>query len=270
MLRLLPLLLLLAACSAPEPSFPSGAAADYQLGGAYLPPAGVTLVVRDRAAEPASDVYNVCYVNGFQSQPEDRAEWLADHPELVLHSDGEPLVDENWPDELILDTSTETNRTRLASIVGAAIDDCAGFDAVELDNLDSYLRSAGALTMEDNLAFATALVSHAHEAGLAVGQKNTAELGARGRDEAGLRLRRHRGMRALVGMRDLRGCVRGPRGGHRVHRRLAGPGGRVRRRGPAEVDHRAGPRPGAQRRSRLVLPPLRLSCLAGGPPSTAG
>lgn len=184
MLRLLPLVLL-AACSAPEPSFPSGAAADYQLGGAYPPPAGVTLVVRDRTADPASDVYNVCYVNGFQSQPQDRAEWLADRPELVLHSDGEPLVDENWPDELILDTSTETNRARLVSIVGAAIDDCAGFDAVELDNLDSYLRSAGALTLEDNLAFATALVSHAHEAGLAVGQKNTAELGARGRDEAG-------------------------------------------------------------------------------------
>ena len=184
MLRLLPLLLL-AACSAPEPSFPSGASADYQLGGAYPPPPGVTLVVRDRTADPAPDVYNVCYVNGFQTQPADRAEWLADHPDLVLYSDGEPLVDENWPDELILDTSTEANRTRLATIISESIDDCAGFDAVELDNLDSYLRSAGALTLEDNLAFATALVSHAHDAGLAVGQKNTAELGARGRDEAG-------------------------------------------------------------------------------------
>lgn len=185
MLRLLPLLLL-AACAAPaEPSFPAGAAADYQLGGAYPPPPGVTLVVRDRTADPAPDVYNVCYVNGFQSQPADRERWLAEDPELVLYADGEPLVDENWPDELILDTSTAANRTRLADIVGAAIDDCTGFDAVELDNLDSYLRSAGALTLADNLAFAKALVSHAHEAGLAVGQKNTAELGTRGRDEAG-------------------------------------------------------------------------------------
>lgn len=184
MLRLLPLLLL-AACAAPEPSFPSGAAADYQLGGAYPPPAGVTLVVRDRTADPAPDVYNVCYVNGFQTQPADRAEWLQDHPELVLYSDGEPLVDENWPDELILDTSTPENRTRLTAIIGSAIDDCVGFDAVELDNLDSYLRSAGALSLSDNLAFAQDLVAYAHEAGLAVGQKNTAELGTRGRDEAG-------------------------------------------------------------------------------------
>lgn len=185
MLRFLPLLLL-AACAAPaEPTFPSGAAADYQLGGAYPPPAGVTLVVRDRTADPAPDVYNVCYVNGFQSQPEDRAEWLAERADLVLRSGGEPLADENWPDELILDTSTEANRTRLAGIIGEAIDDCAGFDAVELDNLDSYRRSAGVLTLADNLAFATALVSHAHESGLEVGQKNTAELGTRGRDEAG-------------------------------------------------------------------------------------
>jgi len=184
-LRFLPLLLVATACAAPEPAFPAGAAADYQLGGAYPPPAGVTLVVRDRTADPAPDVYNVCYVNGFQSQPADRADWLTGRPELVLHTDGEPLVDENWPDELILDTSTAANRTRLTEIVGSAIDDCAGFDAVELDNLDSYLRSAGALTLEDNLALATALVAHAHEAGLAVGQKNTAELGTRGRDEAG-------------------------------------------------------------------------------------
>lgn len=177
---------LLAGCAAPaEPGFPGGAPFDYQLGGAYPPPAGVELVVRDSTAEPAAGLYNVCYVNAFQTQPADRARWLTEHPDLVLRDPaGEPLTDENWPDELILDTR---RADAVADLLAPTIETCGdrGFDAVELDNLDSYLRSAGVLTLDDNLALARELVDRAHDAGLTAGQKNTAELGGRGRAEAG-------------------------------------------------------------------------------------
>lgn len=56
---------------------------------------------------------------------------------------------------------------------------------MEFDNLDSYGRSGGRLDVEDALAFAALLVAEARKLGLPAGQKNTAELGARGRDEAG-------------------------------------------------------------------------------------
>lgn len=192
------LVLTLAACSA-EPDtvtvpaksgtgFPAGAAADYQLGGAYPPPPGVSLLVRDSTATPATGLYNVCYVNGFQTQPADRALWLDQRRDLVLFgADQAPLIDPNWPDELVLDTSSPAKRDRLATIFTSTITTCAkaGFDAVEIDNLDSYTRSAGALTTADNLAFATTLAGLAHGAGLSIGQKNSAELGSQGKEQAG-------------------------------------------------------------------------------------
>jgi len=52
--------------SAPVPP-PGGGGLDYQLGGAYDPPAGVDIVVRDSTDEPAAGVYSVCYLNGFQT-----------------------------------------------------------------------------------------------------------------------------------------------------------------------------------------------------------
>ena len=106
---------------------------------------------------------------------------------MLSGPDGEPVIDPDWPDELLLDTSTEQHRTRLAEIIGGTVADCAarGFDSVELDNLDSYTRSDGALDADDNLAFARLLVDGAHGAGLAVAQKNAPDLGARGKDEAG-------------------------------------------------------------------------------------
>jgi hypothetical protein len=190
-LRVIELLLLVAlvtGCAGADGGFPGRAVVDYQLGGAYPPPAGVTLVVRDSTAEPAEGLYNVCYVNGFQTQPGERDRWLAERRDLVLSgTDGSPLADPDWPDELIADTSTPERRDRLAEVVGAVVDRCAdtGFDAVEIDNLDSYSRSEGALTVEDNLAFAAVLARRAHDRGLEIGQKNAAELGTRARDEAG-------------------------------------------------------------------------------------
>jgi len=163
--------------------FPAGAGFDYQLGASYDPPAGTTVVVRDSTAEPAAGAYGVCYVNGFQTQP--GVEWPE---ELLVHdSSGGLLVDPGWPDEHLFDLARADTRQAVAARMADTIDDCAadGYDAVEFDNLDSYGRSEGAFDLDDAVAYATLLVGHAHEAGLAAAQKNTAELEARGRDEIG-------------------------------------------------------------------------------------
>lgn len=153
---------------------PAGAAPDYQLGGAYPPAAGVGIIGRDRSDEPAAGVYSICYVNGFQTQPGELGGWPSD---LLLRDAGGTVFDPDWPDEALLDTSTQEKRGRIAEIVGPWIEGCAasGFSAVEFDNLDSYTRSDGALSLEDNLALATSFVGIAHGAGLAAGQKNAAE-----------------------------------------------------------------------------------------------
>lgn len=151
---------------------------DYQLGGPYAPPAGVTTVERDLTEEPAGLGYDICYVNGFQTQPDASALFAAEHPELLVQDAGEPLADPGWPDEYLFDTSTPENRDALAALVGGWIAGCAdaGYDAVEIDNLDSYTRSGGALAEADNLALAVAFAEAAHREGLAIAQKNTAEL----------------------------------------------------------------------------------------------
>lgn len=154
---------------------------DYQLGGAYAPPAGVTVVERDRTAKPAKAGYDICYVNGFQTQPDASAQTARAHPGLLLRVHSTPVADPGWPDEYLFDTATARARSALAALVGPWIRDCAraGFDAVEIDNLDSYTRSKGALTSADNLAMATEYARIAHDAGLAIAQKNTADLSAR-------------------------------------------------------------------------------------------
>ena len=162
---------------------PAGAQYDSQLGGAYPTPAGSEIISRDREAAPAAGLYNVCYVNAFQTQPQETAWWIANHPDLLLRQNGNWAEDANWPGEILLDTSTGAKRTALATIVSAWITKCAddGYDAIEADNLDSYSRSNGALRIEDNLTFATQLVAHAHALGLAFGQKNSGELAGRGK-----------------------------------------------------------------------------------------
>ncbi|MET0767606.1 MAG: endo alpha-1,4 polygalactosaminidase [Aeromicrobium sp.] len=52
--------------------------------------------------------------------------------------------------------------------------------AVEPDNLDSWTRSMGRLTTSHTISFGKRLVREAHEAGVAIAQKNTPELSARG------------------------------------------------------------------------------------------
>ncbi|MFC5902625.1 endo alpha-1,4 polygalactosaminidase [Streptomyces zhihengii] len=188
------LLLLTAACTADPGGGPdgrsaaahdevrppaAGAAFDYQLGGAYPPPDGVLAVARDRTDGPAAGLYNVCYVNAFQTQPDEAVDWWREnHPDLLLRdADGEPVVDEDW-DEPLLDISSKEKRTALLGVVGPWIDGCAedGYDAVEPDNLDSFTRSEGLLTADHAIAFARLLSDRAHAKGLAIAQKNTAEL----------------------------------------------------------------------------------------------
>ncbi|MBD3756809.1 MAG: endo alpha-1,4 polygalactosaminidase [Microbacterium sp.] len=161
---------------------PAGGEFDYQLGGAYDPPAGVEVVARDRTASPADGVYSICYVNGFQTQPGELALWPDDL--LLRGDDGAPLYDPDWPDEAIVDTRRADD---VARIVVPWIRGCAdaGFDAVEFDNLDTYTRTGGSLNLDDNLALARLLVQAAHAEGLATGQKNAAEDAALLRDEAG-------------------------------------------------------------------------------------
>jgi hypothetical protein len=157
---------------------PANAVFDYQIGGSYAPPSGVTVVSRDSAATPAAGLYNICYVNAFQAQPGDESWWKTNHPGLLLRdAKGNPVVDQDW-DELLLDFSTDAKRAELTTIVGGWMAQCAakGFQAVEPDNLDSYTRSKGLLTQSQAMAYATSLATRAHAVGLAVGQKNTAEL----------------------------------------------------------------------------------------------
>jgi hypothetical protein len=179
-------LVVLAGCSGPPgtgvpevSAFPVGARVDYQLGGAYPPEDGVRGVVRDRTAAPVVGLWSACYVNAFQTQP-GSGDWPED---LILHdTSGARVADPEWPDEHLLDISSPSKRDQVVVIVGAWIEECAadGYSAVELDNLDSYTRSRGLLDVDDAAATARILVDRAHEAGLAVGQKNAPELAGAG------------------------------------------------------------------------------------------
>jgi hypothetical protein len=157
----------------PEP-LPVGTDVDYQLGGATAVPDHVGIVVRDRQDTPVSGRYNVCYVNGFQTQRVEHRFWKR-HSGLLLRRDGQPVVDASWG-EWLLDIRTASKRERLAAIVGRWIRGCAadGFVAVELDNLDSFTRSHGLLSRRQAVRYARLLVREAHDHGLAAGQKNLA------------------------------------------------------------------------------------------------
>jgi hypothetical protein len=157
---------------------------DYQIGGAYPPRSSVAIVDRDRGASPVPGKYNICYVNAFQTQPDEAAFWTGSHSDLLLRTaNGKYLADPDWPGEYLLDTSSAAKRTGLAAILNGWIDGCAskGFQAIEPDNLDSWTRSKHLLNQADNVALATLLARHAHAKGLAIAQKNTTELGRTGK-----------------------------------------------------------------------------------------
>jgi hypothetical protein len=160
---------------------PPGARFSYQIGGAFPPAQGVTVVDRDWHDPPAAGRYSICYVNAFQAQPEALGWWRAHHRNVLLYARGQPVVDESWNEQLF-DTSTATKRAELAAVVGRWIARCAraGYHAVEPDNLDSWSRSRGRLTRAQNLALARLLIRRAHRDGLAIAQQNAADIGSAG------------------------------------------------------------------------------------------
>ncbi|GAA2239479.1 endo alpha-1,4 polygalactosaminidase [Promicromonospora sukumoe] len=162
---------------------------DYQLGTAYELDGGLDVVVRDATAQPADGAYGICYVNGFQTQPGQADLWLGDNEDLLLHdAAGELVIDPDWPDEYILDPSTEEQRDRILDLLGPVLTGCAdaGFSGVEIDNLDTWTRfddpDTGLIEEDAALALAGAYIDLAHGAGLAIGQKNAAEATTAGRE----------------------------------------------------------------------------------------
>ncbi|MBR7677677.1 endo alpha-1,4 polygalactosaminidase [Streptomyces daliensis] len=163
---------------------PTHADFDYQIGGAYTPPDGVEVVSRAHESTPADGLYNICYVNAFQTQPGAEEEWDSD---LLLRDDaGEVVYDSEWG-EAVLDLTTKDKRERIAKKVNGWVDECAekGFQAVEPDNYDTFDRYADYLTPEQAKSLLGLIADHAHERNLAVAQKNTVELSA-DRESVGL------------------------------------------------------------------------------------
>lgn len=182
-------LLLAASCgSVDEPTpvrvLPADAAFDYQIGGDYDPPTGTVVVTRDWFfGEAFTDGYAICYINAFQTQndvagidrPDERSNW----PEALVLSGFED--DPNWAGEYLIDISTAAKREAAADHLQQMIEVCAdkGFDAVEFDNLDSWTRLAGLpFGRADAIEFARIITERGRALGLAVAQKNTADLGA--------------------------------------------------------------------------------------------
>jgi Glycoside-hydrolase family GH114 len=171
---------------APVAPLPVDAGFDYQIGGDYPLPGGVSVVSRDWFSGQAAPApaYSICYVNAFQSQadesgverPDERSNWPR---KLLLSRLGD---DPNWGGEYLVDISTATKRRRAAARVGQMIERCArkGYQAVEYDNLDSWTRFDGTplaarvpFGKRHALLYAKQLATRAHALGLAVGQKNT-------------------------------------------------------------------------------------------------
>jgi hypothetical protein len=160
---------------------PANGRFDYQIGGAYKPLPSVRIVDRDRTSTPAPGVYNICYINAFQTQAESDGWWKRHHSKLLLrNAHGALIEDPGWPGEIILNTATAADRRSLAAIEDGWLKGCKakGFQAVEPDNLDSNTRSHGLLTQAEDFAFAKLLVVRAHSDGLAIAQKNDAEQSA--------------------------------------------------------------------------------------------
>lgn len=177
---------------------PPNAGFDYQIGGDYPLPDGVSVVSRDwfSGRPAAAGNYSICYVNGFQTQANepgtDRPDELSNWPrKLVLKRLGD---DPHWGGEYLVDIGSRGKRKRAARWVGRMIRGCAdaGYDAVEFDNLDSWTRFRGTplagrvpFGKRQALDYAGLLADRAHSLDLAVGQKNTAELSKAEAGEAG-------------------------------------------------------------------------------------
>lgn len=159
---------------------PVNAKFDYQLGGPYTPPAGVTVVSRARNTTTAPGIYNICYVNGFQIPTVDESFFVSSHPDLILRDNGTPVVDPDT-NEMFFDISLAEKRSAISSIIGKRIRECAenSFHAVEIDNLDSYTRSQGLLIEQQAVYLMKMYADAAHALGRPIAQKNAPALVAR-------------------------------------------------------------------------------------------
>ncbi|GAB2539854.1 endo alpha-1,4 polygalactosaminidase [Brachybacterium huguangmaarense] len=159
---------------------------DYQLGGTYSPSGTIDVVVRDATADPLQGAYSICYVNGFQTQPGDAEMWKG-HADLLLHdAHGDLVTDPDWNDEYILDPSIAAQREGILDILTPVIVGCAdaGYDAVEIDNLDTFDRF-DQIDVNGAKALASAYVEIAHKSGLAIAQKNAAEITTAAHEDLG-------------------------------------------------------------------------------------
>lgn len=161
---------------------PPGARWDMQLAGDAPLPADVTVVERDWwVGRPHASAYTICYVNAFQTQPDESG---TDRPDLKRNWPSDlvlDLEDPEWPGEFLIDIGTTEHRAAAAAHVGTMIEVCArhGAQAVELDNLDSWTRDlTGTVPFgsKDAVEYARLLVDRAHALGLAAAQKNAAGL----------------------------------------------------------------------------------------------
>lgn len=155
---------------------PPHAEFDYQIGAPYAPAPGVGVISRDYTKDPLPGVYNICYVNAFQTQQGAQGQW---DPDLLLRNEnGEVIEDGGWAGEAILDLREDGKRKRIAAKVNGWIDICAakGFQGVEPDNYDSYERSQDLFSANEAQLLIQLLSAHAHDKGLAIAQKNTSDL----------------------------------------------------------------------------------------------
>ena len=106
---------------------PAHAVWDYQINEPYGPAPGVTVVSRDRSAEPGS--YNICYINALQAQPGAVSWWRNHHPDLLLRDSHRDLVTDRAWREPLLDTSTQDKRAQLLRVESRWIDGCATLEA---------------------------------------------------------------------------------------------------------------------------------------------
>ena len=135
-----------------------------------------------------------CTRNGIggETQPNESDIWRAKGKETDLHlilrdENGNEIFDPGYPDEFLLDISTEAKRTALAEVIRPWIAQCVadGFDAVDFDNLDTYNRPYIAdrpnplITENDAVAFVSILNVMVHSYGLAAAQKNAPDLASR-------------------------------------------------------------------------------------------
>ncbi|MFF4800582.1 endo alpha-1,4 polygalactosaminidase [Streptomyces sp. NPDC001351] len=148
---------------------------DYQIGGAYPLAAGARVVSRDHDSEPAPGVYNICNIDAFQAQKGEERDWNSG---LLLRDAKADIVYDKDGGEAVLDIRTAAKRQRIAAKLNGWIDECAakGYKAVEPDNYDVFTRFPEYLKAGEAEALMKLLSAHAHAKGLAVAQKNTAEL----------------------------------------------------------------------------------------------